>query len=82
MKFLRDTAILFGLSMKRILRSPDTIITVTIMLVAIMLMFVYVFGGAAGAEIWIALVWCAGITLAAYCLAMRAYKQKRRNYRE
>jgi ABC-2 type transport system permease protein len=32
--------------MKHILRSPDTIITVAVMPIAIMLMFVYVFGGA------------------------------------
>lgn len=40
------TAVLFGRSMRHILRSPDTIITVAITPVAIMLMFVYVFGGA------------------------------------
>jgi ABC-2 type transport system permease protein len=40
------TGVLFGRLMKHILRSPDTIITVAIMPVAIMLMFVYVFGGA------------------------------------
>ena len=38
--------------MRHILRSPDTIITVTIMPIAFMLLFVYVFGGAiqAGTE--------------------------------
>ena len=46
MKALRDTGILFGRSMRHILRSPDTIITVTITPVMIMLLFVYVFGGA------------------------------------
>lgn len=40
------TAVLFGRLMKHILRSPDTIITVAITPIAIMLMFVYVFGGA------------------------------------
>jgi ABC-2 type transport system permease protein len=46
MKTMRDTGVLFGRGMKHILRSPDTIITVTIMPIAMMLMFVFVFGGA------------------------------------
>ncbi len=46
MKTLRDTGILFGRSMRHILRSPDTIITVAIVPIMIMLLFVYVFGGA------------------------------------
>jgi len=46
MKALRDTFILLGRSMKHILRSPDTIITVAVMPIAFMLLFVYVFGGA------------------------------------
>lgn len=46
MKTLRDTGILFGRLMKHILRSPDTIITVAIMPIMIMLLFVYVLGGA------------------------------------
>lgn len=46
MKALRDTTILLGRSMRHILRSPDTIITVAIMPIAFMLLFVYVFGGA------------------------------------
>src|SRR6478672_6005694 len=46
MKVLRDTGLLFGRSMRHILRSPDTIITVTIMPIMFMLLFVYVFGGA------------------------------------
>ncbi len=46
MKALRETFILLGRSMRHILRSPDTIITVTIMPIAFMLLFVYVFGGA------------------------------------
>jgi ABC-2 type transport system permease protein len=46
MKPLHDTGVLFGRSMTHILRSPDTIITVLITPVAIMLLFVYVFGGA------------------------------------
>jgi ABC-2 type transport system permease protein len=46
MKALRDTSILLGRTMKHILRSPDTIITVAITPIAMMLLFVYVFGGA------------------------------------
>lgn len=46
MKALRETSILLGRSMKHILRSPDTIITVAVMPIAFMLLFVYVFGGA------------------------------------
>ena len=41
-----ETFVLTGRLMKHILRSPDTIITVAIMPIAMMLMFVYVFGGA------------------------------------
>jgi ABC-2 type transport system permease protein len=40
------TIVLFGRLMKHILCSPDTVITVAIMPIAMMLMFVYVFGGA------------------------------------
>lgn len=46
MKALRNTRVLTGRSMRHILRSPDTIITVAIMPIAFMLLFVYVFGGA------------------------------------
>lgn len=46
MKVLHDTRVLFGRSMRHILRSADTIITVTIMPIMFMLLFVYVFGGA------------------------------------
>ena len=45
-RFLSDTALLTGRSLRHIMRSPDTIITTTIMPVAFMLLFVYVFGGA------------------------------------
>lgn len=41
-----DTATLTGRSLRHILRSPDTIITTAVTPVAIMLLFVYVFGGA------------------------------------
>ena len=44
--FLGDTAVLLGRSMRHITRSLDTIITVSIMPIALMLLFVYVFGGA------------------------------------
>jgi len=44
--FLGDTVVLLGRSMRHITRSLDTIITVTIMPIALMLLFVYVFGGA------------------------------------
>jgi ABC-2 type transport system permease protein len=44
--FFGDTAVLTGRSLRHITRSPDTIITTAIMPVAIMLPFVYVFGGA------------------------------------
>jgi ABC-2 type transport system permease protein len=40
------TAILLGRSLTHIARSPDTIITTAIMPIAMMLLFVYVFGGA------------------------------------
>jgi ABC-2 type transport system permease protein len=45
-RFVGDTAILTGRSLRHITRSPDTIITTTIMPIAFMLLFVYVFGGA------------------------------------
>ena len=44
--FLGDTAVLTGRSLRHITRSPDTIITTVITPIAMMLMFVYVFGGA------------------------------------
>ena len=43
---LRDPAVLAGRSLRHILRSPDTIVTTAVMPVAIMLLFVYVLGGA------------------------------------
>ena len=45
-QFLGDTAALTGRSLRHITRSPDTIITTTIMPIAFLLLFVYVFGGA------------------------------------
>jgi ABC-2 type transport system permease protein len=44
--FFRDMGVMLGRSMRHILRSMDTIITVTIMPIAMLLLFVYVFGGA------------------------------------
>jgi ABC-2 type transport system permease protein len=44
--FLGDTAVLLGRSMRHITRSLDTIITVSVMPIALMLLFVYVFWGA------------------------------------
>ncbi|MEU5958602.1 ABC transporter permease [Streptomyces sp. NPDC047525] len=44
--FLGDSFVLLGRSMRHIMRSPDTIITTAIMPIAMMLLFVYVFGGA------------------------------------
>ena len=44
--FFSDIGIMLGRSMRHILRSMDTIITVTIMPIMFMLLFVYVFGGA------------------------------------
>src|ERR1700756_2557626 len=44
--FFVDTAVLLGRSLRHITRSLDTIITTTIMPIAFMLLFVYVFGGA------------------------------------
>lgn len=44
--FFSDMGVMLGRSMRHILRSMDTIITVTIMPIALMLLFVYVFGGA------------------------------------
>ena len=44
--FFSDTDVMMGRSMRHITRSMDTIITVTIMPIAMLLLFVYVFGGA------------------------------------
>jgi len=41
-----DTGVMLGRSVRHVTRSMDTIITVTIMPIAFMLLFVYVFGGA------------------------------------
>ena len=44
--FFGDTAVLTGRSLRHITRSVDTIVTTTIMPIAFMLLFVFVFGGA------------------------------------
>jgi len=44
--FFDNTGALLGRSLRHIARSPDTIITTTIMPIAFLLLFVYVFGGA------------------------------------
>jgi ABC-2 type transport system permease protein len=46
--FLSDTAVLTGRTMRHVTRSVDTIITTSITPLAIMVMLVYVFGGAIG----------------------------------
>src|SRR6476619_5811800 len=45
-QFFGGTAALTGRSLRHITRSPDTIVTTTIMPIAFLLLFVYVFGGA------------------------------------
>ena len=44
--FFGDTAVLTARSLKHVTRSADTIITTAIIPIALMLLFVYVFGGA------------------------------------
>jgi ABC-2 type transport system permease protein len=44
-----DTAVLTGRTLRHVTRSPDTIITTAVTPIAIMLLFVYVFGGAISA---------------------------------
>ncbi|MEP6632403.1 MAG: ABC transporter permease [Lapillicoccus sp.] len=44
--FVHDTTVLFQRSLRHILRSPDTIITTAVTPIAMMLLFVYVLGGA------------------------------------
>ena len=48
-QFFGNTAALTGRSLRHITRSPDTIITTTVMPIAFLLLFVYVFGGAINA---------------------------------
>jgi len=44
--FFKDLSVMFGRSMRHVFRSMDTLITVSITPIMIMLLFVYVFGGA------------------------------------
>src|SRR6201996_4157891 len=44
--FVGDTAVLTGRTLRHVTRSPDTIITTAIMPIALLLLFVYVLGGA------------------------------------
>jgi ABC-2 type transport system permease protein len=52
---LRDTSVLLKRSLRHVLRSPDTILTTAITPVAMLLLFVYVFGGAidSGAQTYV-----------------------------
>ncbi|HXR49707.1 MAG TPA: ABC transporter permease [Verrucomicrobiae bacterium] len=50
MKALKDTWTMTKRSLRHIVRSPDTIITVVITPIALLLLFVYVFGGALGRQ--------------------------------
>jgi ABC-2 type transport system permease protein len=45
-RVISDTGVMLGRSVRHVTRSMDTIITVTIMPIAFLLLFVYVFGGA------------------------------------
>ena len=44
--YLRDTVVLSKRSLRHVLRSPDTIITTAVTPITMLLLFVYVFGGA------------------------------------
>lgn len=50
MQLLKDTWTMAVRSMRHIVRSPDTVITVVLMPIALLLLFVYVFGGALGKQ--------------------------------
>ena len=53
------TGVLLGRLMRNIMRSPDTIITVAITPIMMMLLFVYVFGGAIKLEqITTSIIYC------------------------
>lgn len=45
-RFVGDTAVLTGRSLRHIVRSPDTIVTTAVMPIGILLLFVFVLGGA------------------------------------
>jgi len=46
MRALKDTWTMAKRSLRHIVRSPDTLITVVLMPIALLLMFVYILGGA------------------------------------
>src|SRR5215210_6763194 len=79
-RFLGDSAVLTGRSLRHITRSLDTIITTAIMPIAFMLLFVYVFGGAinSGSDSYVAyllpgillITIASGISYTAYRLFM------------
>ena len=50
MRTLGDTWTLAKRSLRHITRSPDTVITVLLMPIALMLLFVYVWGGSLGQQ--------------------------------
>jgi len=50
MRTIKDTWTMAKRSLRHIVRSPDTIITVVLMPIAMLLLFVYVFGGALGQQ--------------------------------
>ena len=50
MRALKDTWTMAKRSLRHIVRSPDTIVTVVLTPIALLLMFVYVFGGALGQQ--------------------------------
>lgn len=49
MTAVRDTAVLFQRTLRHVLRSPDTIVTTAVTPIAMLLLFVYVLGGAISA---------------------------------
>ena len=49
--FVGDVGVLLGRSLRHIARSPDTIVTTAVTPIAMMLLFVYVFGGAIGTRL-------------------------------
>ncbi|MGA3221117.1 MAG: ABC transporter permease, partial [Acidimicrobiales bacterium] len=50
MRAIKDTWTMAKRSLRHIVRSPDTIITVVLTPIALLLLFVYVFGGALGQQ--------------------------------
>ncbi len=83
-----DTVVLSKRSLRHVLRSPDTIVTTAVTPIAMLLLFVYVLGGAihvgGGSYVdyllpgvlLITIAWCVGLLAVAYVLAMRTYRRK------